>query len=119
MSSSDEFCPAFERSGGRKVLYVVPVTVDTFARAQHRICNEMTQCLRERIDVTYFHGATALCRFNNACDFPSRISDEHDRAGGSEDGVEPARDDESLERRQQAHPMHVRCRETIGERLAG
>src|SRR5271166_5245679 len=50
--------------------------------------------------------------------FALSIADEYDRPSGREDSVELARHDQSLERRQQAHPMHVGRSHAVAQRRA-
>ena len=78
-----------------------------------RLRLEASQHVRQRIGVTYRYLLAAACAFNNAAHFAVLIADKNHGSTGGQDAIELARDDESLERWQQTHEMHVRGRQAI------
>jgi hypothetical protein len=55
---------------------------------------------------------------NDATDITGCVADEYHRPARRQDAVQLARHDESLERRQQAHEVHVGGCQAVFQRLA-
>src|ERR1700761_2857155 len=80
---------------------------------------QLTQTCREPRAVPEGYGHSTVPFSHQAGEITLTVADKHGRPTRRENSIDLARNDQPLQRRQQADEMHVRRRETVAEELDG